>query len=150
MKQKLVSFILVVVMLLGLVPAGFVTVPQAQAAESQEASDTIKIDFKELAQELADQDWWQGLEMGSSADSIKPSTESNAQYAALLEYLSENKDWTINDTVSKVANPAQSAKKLFAVDILILAEGEGVPCHASETLKQYGGVGLRVFNSCFI
>ncbi|MBQ9968659.1 MAG: Ig-like domain-containing protein, partial [Oscillospiraceae bacterium] len=113
MKQKLVSFILVVVMLLGLVPAGFVTVPQAQAAEAQEASDTIKIDFKELAQELADQDWWQGLEMGSSADSIKPSAESNAQYAALLEYLSENKDWTINDTVSKVASPAQSAKKLF-------------------------------------
>ena len=113
MKQRIISFLLAAVLLLGLIPGGFVTVPQAQAAEAEPASDVIKIDFKELASELADQDWWQGLEMGSAADTIKPSAESNAQYAALLDYLSENKDWTINDTVSKVANPSQSAKRLY-------------------------------------
>ncbi|MBP3633345.1 MAG: Ig-like domain-containing protein, partial [Oscillospiraceae bacterium] len=113
MKRRIVSLLLALMMLLGTVPGGIFAAEPVQAAQAEPASDVIKIDFKELASEIADESWWKGLEMGTGSDTVKPSDASNAQYEALLAYLEENKDWTINESVSKVANPARSAKRLY-------------------------------------
>ncbi len=109
--NRSLSLILVLVMALSLIPGGLFAV-SAEEAEAPAGHD-IKIDFAELAEEVSGMDWWQGLEMGSAADSIAPTQEGNEQYFALLDYLSENKDWTINEKVSNLTAPSASAKRIY-------------------------------------
>ncbi|MBP3633185.1 MAG: Ig-like domain-containing protein, partial [Oscillospiraceae bacterium] len=103
MKQRLISFLLALVMLLGLLPVGAVPVLQAQAAKADPAFDTLKIDFEALAEDIASESWWQGLPMGSKTKENPPTEEGNAQYAALLDYLEENECWTINETATGIS-----------------------------------------------
>ncbi len=56
MKKRIISFILVMVMVLGMLPVSFAAAEPA--AQAEERADTIKIDFQALGAELAQQSWW--------------------------------------------------------------------------------------------
>ena len=113
MKKRIFSLLLALVLVLGILPGGFGMAQEITVQATQSGSDVIKIDFKGLAEEIAEESWWQDLPMGRKADADAISDESKAQYSALLEYLAENKDWTINETASQISNTSGRARMLF-------------------------------------
>ena len=110
MKRRLLSILLTLVMLLGLIPAMAATPVLAAEAES------IVIDFEGLAAELAEQEWWTNEYIGNRAMNGEITEAQATQYAALLEYLAENKDWTINESLSRF-NQTSYWNKRFIIDV---------------------------------
>ena len=95
MKKRIISLLLVIVMLLGMVPA----VSAAPKAET-DAQD-ITIDFKQTVKEMAKQSWWDELPRLKTASGYdvrrigevyqqRMSEEHKAAYAQMLAWLDEN------------------------------------------------------------
>ena len=115
MKKRIVSILLAVIMLLGIVPTGFI-VPQAEAAEKPES---IVIDFKESAKEAAKQSFWANLKelglskfigrYGNKADNNMTENQIKA-YDDVRDYLWDNYGWTIDEEKSYL-NTTTSANK---------------------------------------
>jgi len=105
--KRLVSWLLVLVMLLGILPAGVIAAPEQ---EQQGGMQPIVIDFKEFARKAAKQPWWKDLRstnidgikrIGSEGGSDVMSETELAAYNSMLDYLSENEVWSIDEeTVS--------------------------------------------------
>ena len=121
--KRLVSLLLVLVMLLGVLPTGLLSVTTAAAAESaKEAPSSYEIDFKKFAKEASEQDWWDRLPAGKDANtklvgcegSNDPMTaDEKAAYAEMQEYLTENEIWNIDNGVSGLTNQYWNKRLYF-------------------------------------
>ena len=111
MKQRIMSFILAAVMLLGLIPAGIAAAPWAEAAEAK--PDSVVIDFKGSVKAASQQAFWADLQDSVGTVGAKLTTKfvgvkgrvamtatQSAAYDSLLDYLWENHGWTIDESTT--------------------------------------------------
>ncbi|MBQ9968456.1 MAG: putative Ig domain-containing protein, partial [Oscillospiraceae bacterium] len=114
--RRLLSLLLVLVMVLGLVPAA-TAAPAEQSAEAE----SIRIDLEAFAKEAAKQDWWDDLKVSDTDDvkliGSKTATDAmteaeQAAYSAMQAWLAENEVWQIDETRTKLGTVGY-AKRLY-------------------------------------
>ena len=130
MKMKrMLSFVLVLIMVLGVLPGGILNLHRASAVQEQPEPMTLKIDFKDFAIKASKQSWWADLgaganEMtkyaGSTAYNQEMTAQQTAAYDSLLAWQKENFDWSIDETNSKF-------KVAGAAKVLHFNSDPGVP-----------------------
>ena len=102
MKNRLISFLLILIMVFGMIPAAAAT-PAAEAEQS-----AIEIDFKESAVRASEQSFWTGLtavKTGDGNDAVRIGQKYGTSegksvvqaYEQLRAWLWENEGWTIDD-----------------------------------------------------
>ncbi|MBQ9967971.1 MAG: pilus assembly protein N-terminal domain-containing protein, partial [Oscillospiraceae bacterium] len=98
----------------------FAYAPQASAAGVAQTS-SVKLDFKEAAIEMSEQDWWQDLRPAADADTMFIGSRSGedvmsdatkAAYSSMQTFLKDTYGWTIDETVSCFTN-SYYLKRLF-------------------------------------
>ena len=104
--KRTMSLLLVLIMVLGLVPA-FVL-----AAEAEPQAEGIEIDFKEVAKAASEQDFWKDLESVTTQNGYETKRVGNivrgtamtdsqrTAYGELRTWLDDTYGWTINESAS--------------------------------------------------
>ncbi|MBP3632983.1 MAG: hypothetical protein J6J43_00220, partial [Oscillospiraceae bacterium] len=85
---------------------------------AHEGKTVVAIDFKALAKQIAEQDFWATLNnvdddtkyTGITTYMQSMTEAQKAAYDALLAYIADNTDWAINDEMSDLRNPYALAK----------------------------------------
>ena len=112
------SAFLTAILLLG--GYAFAASPRASAA-SVEETDCVKLDFKEAAIAMSEQQWWQDLRpaadentmfVGSCSGEDKMSEATKIAYSQMQTFLEDTYGWTIDETISCFTN-SYYLKRLF-------------------------------------